>query len=92
MTGDIFLRPKEARRIHVLEQVATGKLTACEAAELLGLSLRQIFRLKAGFAVEGLAALAHKNRGRPPKHAVPQSVKEFASMLATFIGEPTNWR
>ena len=92
MTGDIFLRPKEARRIHVLEQVATGKLTACEAAELLGLSLRQIFSLNAGFAVEGLAALAHKNRGRPPKHAVPQSVKEFASMLATFIGEPTNWR
>lgn len=83
MTGDIFLRPKEARRIHVLEQVVTGKLTACEAAELLGLSLRQIFRLKAGFALEGLAALAHKNRGRPPKHAVPQSVKELVSMLAT---------
>jgi transposase len=83
MTGDIFLRPKEARRIHVLEQVVTGKLTACDAAELLGLSSRQIFRLKVRFAQEGLAALAHKNRGRPPKHAVPQSAKELVSTLAT---------
>jgi transposase len=83
MTGDIFLKPKEARRIHVMEQAVAGKLTSCEAAELLGLSSRQVFRLKARFALEGLAALVHKNRGRPPKHAVPLAVKELVSMLAT---------
>jgi transposase len=83
MTGDIFLKPKEARRIHVMEQVVAGKLTTREAAELLGLSSRQVFRLKTRFALEGLAALVHKNRGRPPKHAVPPAVKELVSMLAT---------
>lgn len=83
MTGDIFLKPKEARRIHVMEQVVVGKLTTREAAELLGLSSRQVFRLKTRFALEGLAALVHKNRGRPPKHAVPLAVKELVSMLAT---------
>ena len=66
MTGDTFLKPKEARRINVMEQVVAGKLTTREAAELLGLSSRQVFRLKARFAREGLVALVHKNRGRPP--------------------------
>lgn len=83
MTGDIFLKPKEARRIHVMEQVVAGKLTSREAAELLGLSSRQIFRIKGGIGKEGIAALAHKNRGRKPKHAVPQEVREQLIALAT---------
>jgi transposase len=83
MTGDIFLKPKEARRIHVMEQVVAGKLTSREAAELLSLSSRQIFRIKGGIGKEGIAALAHKNRGRKPKHAVSQEVRAQLIALAT---------
>jgi transposase len=47
-----------------MEQVMQGKITVRQAAEILGLSERQIKRLKAGIKEKGLAALAHGNRGR----------------------------
>ncbi|MBS4055338.1 MAG: ISNCY family transposase [Thermaerobacter sp.] len=45
-------------------------MTIKEAANMLGLSERQIKRLKKGVHTEGAAALVHKNRGRSPKHAL----------------------
>ena len=81
--GDIFLNTKESRRVYVMEQVMQGKITVRQAAEVLGLSERQIKRLKAGIKQEGLVALAHGNRGRKPKHAVPDDVKARITKLAT---------
>jgi len=72
---DIFLSQKESRRVYVMEQVIQGKITVRQAARVLGLSERQIKRLKAGIKERGIAALAHGNRGRKPKHAVPDDVK-----------------
>ncbi len=54
---------KEARRVYVMEQVLDGKLTIKLAAELLGLSERQVKRLKKGMKEKGVAALMHGNRG-----------------------------
>ena len=80
--GDIFLSAKESRRVYVMEQVMQGKITGKQAAGLLGLGERQIKRLKAGIKEQGLAVLAHGNRGRKPKHAVPDddrgAIVEFA--------------
>lgn len=76
MMGDIFLSQKEAKRVYVMEQVMSGKVTVKQAAELLSLSKRQIKRLKKGMKQEGVAFLAHKNRGRKPKHAIPQDARE----------------
>jgi len=83
MGGDIFLNQKESRRVYVMEQVLAGKLTVRQAAELLSLSERQVKRLKGGLKREGLAALAHKNRGRKPKHAIPEEVRRQVVSLAT---------
>jgi transposase len=52
------------------------------AAEVLGLTERQVIRLKERMKTEGAAGLAHKNRGRTPKHAVPKEAKEKVVMLA----------
>lgn len=76
MKGDIFLSQKEAKRVYVMEQVVSGKVTVKQAAELLALSERQIKRLKKGMKQEGVAFLAHKNRGRKPKHAIPPDIRE----------------
>ena len=76
---------KESRRVYVMEQVMQGKITVRQAAEILGLSERQIKRLKAGIKEKGLAALAHGNRGRKPKHAVPNDVRTRIVELA--LGE-----
>lgn len=80
--GDIFLSAKEAKRVFVIEQVLSGKLTVRQAAQLLGLSERQVKRLKGGMQKEGVAFLAHKNRGRKPSHAVPKSVCDKVIQLA----------
>ncbi|HHY92975.1 MAG TPA: ISNCY family transposase, partial [Firmicutes bacterium] len=73
---------KESRRVFVIEQAVKGKITNRQAAEVLGLSERQVIRLKEKMRVEGVAGLAHKNRGRTPKHAVPKETKEKVVMLA----------
>lgn len=82
MRGDIFLNRKESKRLYVMEQVLQGKLTIAQAAQLLGLSERQVKRLKGGMKVNGAAALAHKNRGRKPKHAVSGQVRDLVIHLA----------
>ncbi len=61
---------KEARRVYVIEQLIKGKITVKQAAVLLGLSERQIKRLKKGVLEKGVGFLAHGNRGRKPKHAI----------------------
>lgn len=73
---------KEARRVYVMDQVLAEKLTVKQAADLLGLSERQIKRLKKGMKQEGVLALAHKNRGHKPKHAITQDVRKQIVSLA----------
>ena len=73
---------KEAKRVYVMEQVLAGKLTVRQAAQLLGLSERQVKRLKGGMKKQGVTALAHKNRGRKPKHAISSTVRDQVIYLA----------
>lgn len=68
---------KESRRVFVIEQAIAGKFTVRQAATLLGLSERQIKRLKGGMQQEGTAFLAHKNRGRKPSHAIAPEIREL---------------
>ncbi|AER66042.1 hypothetical protein Tlie_0303 [Thermovirga lienii DSM 17291] len=74
--GDVYLSEKESRRVYVMERLLEGVVTVKDASCVLGLSERQIKRLKAGVKERGIAALAHGNRGRKPKHATPKEVKE----------------
>src|SRR5208282_1200787 len=76
MRGDIFLSPNEARRVYVMEQVLARKVTMAQAAVVLGLCERQVKRLKGGMLKEGVAFLAHKNRGLKPKHALSQQWRD----------------
>ena len=80
--------PREEKRAQVLTRVLAGQWTAKEAAELLGMSTRQIRRLKAAYREEGIRALVHGNRGRRPHHALPSEVRDRVAMLArtTYAG------
>src|SRR5919108_756839 len=66
----------------VLNRVLEGQLTAAQAGELVGLSVRQIRRMMAVYKKEGAAALAHGNRGRTPANALSNEVKERVVELA----------
>jgi transposase len=60
----ITMSTTEQRRAWVLNRLGKGELTTAEAAGLLGLSERQIWRLRTAFEADGPAALVHGNRGR----------------------------
>lgn len=58
-----------------MERVAGGTMTVPEAAQRLGLSHRQVQRLKKSWLRVGASALVHGNRGRRPARAVPDCVR-----------------
>jgi transposase len=72
----ITLSKKELKRYKVIEQLIQGFITGGEAAELLGLSTRQVYRLKKRVLEEGETGIIHKNRGRKPAHALPDETKQ----------------
>lgn len=51
-----------------------GQVTAKEAAEKLGLSERQVKRLRKGVGEEGPVFLIHKNTGCKPVHVIPDAL------------------
>ena len=73
---------KEQQRIIVLNRVESRELTAAQAGELMGLSVRQVRRLLAAYRREGVVAIAHGNRGRRPPHTVSEAVRERVVALA----------
>ena len=70
-SGKIELSKKENDRVQVLVSAAESGRTNGEVARALGVCVRQVQRLKKALKEEGPAGLAHGNRGRPPRHALP---------------------
>jgi transposase len=65
MEGLVTMSDKELDRLRVLERVISGALTQRAAAEMLGLTARQVRRLERAYQAHGAGALASKRRGRP---------------------------
>ncbi|MDR0764155.1 MAG: helix-turn-helix domain-containing protein [Synergistaceae bacterium] len=59
-SGDIKLSIKQSRKVSAIERLYSEEMTNSEAAQLLGLSIRQVQRLKKKFKEEGHASLIHK--------------------------------
>lgn len=73
---------REQRRAQVLTRVIAGQYSQAEAAQVLGLSVRQVRRLAAAYTARGPAALVHGNRGRPPAHRLADTTREQIVALA----------
>lgn len=65
----------DARKITVMEELLAHRLTVLQATKLLGLSERQVLRLKAEAAENGAVSVLHKGRGRRPANALPQALE-----------------
>ena len=76
------LNGKERIRSVVMNRLMVGDLTAAAAAERLGRSVRQARRILAASKKEGAAALAHRNRGRPPTPALDPAIRRRAEERA----------
>jgi len=79
--GWVVMSERELNRIEVLSQVSQGRMTAMTAANVLGLSRRQVHRLLKRFETEGAAAIRHKARGRPSNRRIDPGVRDFAVSL-----------
>lgn len=64
MDKKVTMTIKELKRMHVIHEINASRMTAKGAAEVLGLSVRQVRRLIKRQREGGDAALAHGNRGR----------------------------
>ena len=75
MSEIVTLSMNEIKRLYVVQQIADGKMTGRQAAERLGLSLRQVRRLIAQYRKAGTPGLVHGNRGRPAHNRVDEAVR-----------------
>ena len=62
--GPVTLSQREQQRLRVVMEVEAGRWSVEQAAEVLALSVRQVWRLRARYRAEGAAAFMHGNRGR----------------------------
>src|SRR4030067_413362 len=82
MRARVTLNRKDQTRAKVLALLGERRCTAKEAAELLGVSRRHLFRLQRAYREDGVAALAHGNRGRKPAHALPEALRAEVVQIA----------
>lgn len=84
----VSLNMREQQRVMVLNRIVSVELTGKEAARLMGRSVRQVRRLLAGYRKEGVAAIAHGNRGRRSVHALGEAVRQRVVALAqgSYLG------
>lgn len=72
---------RELNRIEVLGQVIDGRMTITSAANVLGLSRRQVQRLRKVIETEGAAAIRHKARGRVSNNRIDTGIRDYAVTL-----------
>lgn len=80
--GTISLNAREQQRVMVLNRLERKQLVAAEAAALIGVSVRHARRLLARYREDGVAAMAHGNRGRRPVHTLDDALRTQVVELA----------
>ena len=66
---------REWKRLDAVDRVRAGSITNAEAAVALGLSARQMRRVRARVAKMGPKGVVHGNCGRAPAHRVAEQVR-----------------
>ncbi len=79
---EVILNKKEQKRLMVLNKLERREISSREAGQLLGLSVRQIRRLRSRYEGEGPGVLAHGNRGRKPIHSLSADLRHKIVDLA----------
>ncbi|WP_027256271.1 ISNCY family transposase [Leisingera aquimarina] len=79
--GWVTMSERELNRVEVLAQVDDGRLTVENAAKLLDLTRRQVFRLLKRYRQDGASAIRHKARGKPPNNRIHKAKREYALSL-----------
>jgi transposase len=77
----ITLSRRETKRLHIIHQALDKRITQKTAAELVGLSSRQLRRMLKRVREEGDDGISHRSRGKVSNRRVPRKIKEKALKL-----------
>jgi transposase len=72
----ITMSLREAKTLRIIHQTLDKKITQAEAAEVIGISERQIRRLIKRVRLEGDEGICHRSRGKASNRCIPQKAKE----------------
>ena len=72
---------KEVDRLEVIRRVLERRLKRVKAAQVLGVTTRQVRRLCDSYQREGAAALVSKRRGQPSNHRLSEDLQRRAVAL-----------
>jgi len=67
---------QEAGRYKIISEVEGGYLRIKEAGEILGLSERQVYRIKARVEREGVRGIIHKGKGKYAPRWLREKIKD----------------
>jgi len=76
--GDITMRIEDTRRIAVLDKLMNKTMKQSTAAEVLGITVRQVRRLLKRYKQDGAKGIIHKLRGLPGNHQAKASELDSA--------------
>jgi hypothetical protein len=77
----IEMSMRELKRLKVIQEVIDRQITQKIAAEMVGLSERQIRRLVRAVRQEGERGVVHRSRGRPSHRRIPETIRKQALVL-----------
>jgi len=83
MRETITMTSQDQRRAHTVTKLVAGELSVGEAALLLGLTERSVWRLKRQLLERGAAGLVHGNRGRSSPRRLDETKGARIIELAT---------
>jgi transposase-like protein len=77
----IVMSQKEVNRLYVIRQTIERVITQAQAAELLGLTARQVRRVAKRVRLEGATGICHKSRGKRSHSRIADKLKDKAISL-----------
>jgi len=76
MEKTLIMSPKEIERLKIISKVESKSLTNKEASNLLGISERQLYRIKERITLEGTKGIIHKLRGKRSNRGYREETKQ----------------
>lgn len=86
------LTQRAQQRLVVLNALERGEIIMAEAATLVGLSVRQLRRIRGAYRERGAIALVHGNRGQPSPRRVTAVIRTRVVRLAQTLYAGVNHR
>ena len=89
----LMLKPKDLKRVTLIEACIKGQCTVKQVADALGLSERRVKQIKKEVKENGVKSIQHGNRGRKPKNTISnETKKKILELRSSYQYELSNFK